>query len=236
MARFHKFDFKGDIQDQDEALRLNPHLGTAMLIKAFGEAALGELDKAQIDLAEGEAAESSPGRAHRLSGDFYRYIGNYDRAIEEYGLAIALSPNSAAGHGDRGICYLKIQQLQNALEDLRKCVDLKPTSTALSYLALVEEQLGDKQKADADILRAFNTTKPISLAYSNRGAIRLSRGDASQALADAKKALLLNPYDGDAYHLLSLISSREGKAEESQKYASQAKKYGYPNAVPRIGW
>jgi tetratricopeptide (TPR) repeat protein len=236
VARFDQFDFTGAIEDIDTALRLNPHLGTAMIIRSYAEVGQGKFAQAEADVHRGVAEESSPRRAHGLAGDFYRYVGNYDRAIEEYGLSVALCPSSAGGHFHRGISYLHIGQLQNALEDLQQAAKLKPTSSVLCYLALIEEELGQKQQADADIKRAFKSSVPTTLAYNNRASIMLKRGNAARAIADAKKALAMNRYDAEAYQLLGEISLRNGDVEASKPYLAEAKKYGYPNTVPRIGW
>jgi Flp pilus assembly protein TadD len=126
--------------------------------------------------------------------------------------------------------------LRNSLEDFQHAAKINPTSTTLSYLALVEDALGDSKGADRDISAALHHSSPTSIVYSNSAVIKFRRGNRAQALPDAKKALEMDQYNADAYVVISAILKAEGKSNEAQENFNKALQYGHPNSIPPPGW
>ncbi len=54
--------------------------------------------------------------------------GEYDRAIESYGKAIAALPSSVAYY-NRGNVYVRLQRYDQAVQDYRKAIELDPQYT-----------------------------------------------------------------------------------------------------------
>ena len=82
---------------------------------------------------------------------------NWDAAITEYSTAIELDPNGGISHtfySNRSACYAGKEDYQNALEDGKKCVELKAdfakgySRVGLAYFKL--GQLEDAKKAYQD--------------------------------------------------------------------------------------
>ena len=236
MAKFHDRDFDGAIKDLNDARRFSPHLGTALIIRSYAEAAKGQVAKAKADAAQGLIEETMPSRGHHLVADLYRYLGNYERAIEEYGKSISINSHANRSYRNRGVSFYRLGQLKNALQDFDENVKLNPTSTALSYRALIEEELGRTADADRDIAAAFRAPSPTTMAYSNRGAIMFKRKKYCEALSDAQKALAMDKYNADAYQLIGNIYKAQKKSKEATQNFQKAKLYGYPGSVPQIGW
>jgi hypothetical protein len=57
----------------------------------------------------------------------------YDRAIVEFGQAIARAPTYAAGYANRGIAYMQTGERVKALDDLRKAAELDPRDAMAQY-------------------------------------------------------------------------------------------------------
>lgn len=236
MAKFYMRDFDGAIDDENSALKIKPDLGTARIIRSYAEAAKGNVALAEADAARGLVEESVPSRGHRLVGDLYRYLGNHERAVEEYGKAISQNALAVNSYRGRGVSYYRLGQLNNALEDFQQAVKLNPASTTLSYLALIEEVLGESKNADRDISAALHQSSPTSIVYSNSAAIKYSRRNLDGALIDAKKSLEMDRYNADAWQLLGTILKAKGNSKEAQVYLDRAREYGYPNSVPPPAW
>ena len=236
LLKLHARDFDGAISDENESLRISPKLGTALIVRAFAEAAKGDIPLAEADAAQGLIEETVPARGHRLVGDLYEYLDNPERAIEEYGKGISLNPLGEHTFRARGIAYYRLGQLQNALEDLQYSVKLNPSATSLSYLALVEAELGDDKNADRDMSFALSSSSPTSFVYSNQAAIMRKRGKLDEALACARKALAMDQYNADAYQVIGEVHKEQGEFQEAQKDFDKAKQYGYPGSAPPPAW
>lgn len=54
-------------------------------------------------------------------------IKQYRSALPLYSEAINLCPDTAAYYGNRAACYIMLNRFEDALEDVRKAVQLDPT-------------------------------------------------------------------------------------------------------------
>lgn len=110
-------------------------------------------------------------------GVAYSELGDYDRAIQDYGKTLELKP------GDR-----------TAIKNLR-IAHIRRAGAATN--------LGDQAAALADYARAIELEPQHPLAYMRRGQLLLTRGDAKAALADLQQAQALDPANKDIATLLS---------------------------------
>jgi tetratricopeptide (TPR) repeat protein len=103
-------------------------------------------------------------------------------------------PTTAAGFSRRGDAYLSRRQVDKALADLNRAVELAPTEPNYLYQR-ARVQLAAKQRraAMADLDAALKL-KPDDLpALVLRGALRLAESDKTQALLDFDAAAKLAP-------------------------------------------
>lgn len=104
-------------------------------------------------------------------GVAYSELGDYDRAIADYGQSLNLAPGDATA-----IRNLRIAHIRRAAAAAR---------------------LGDRAAAQADYDRAITLDPTHPLAYLRRGQLALERGDRAAAIADLTKAQELDPENGD---------------------------------------
>jgi tetratricopeptide (TPR) repeat protein len=135
-------------------------------IEAFGRAILaGDLDPEALAIT------------FNNRGVAYSELGDYDRAIADYGQALTLLP------GDRtAIKNLRIAHIRRAAAAAR---------------------LGEQEPALLDYARAIELEPDHPLAYMRRGQLRLDRGDTEGAVADLTRARELDPDNGDIATLLA---------------------------------
>jgi tetratricopeptide (TPR) repeat protein len=237
MEEFHAGDYSDSVKDATAAVDRNSiDRGLDMLVRALGEQGLGMSSQAEQDVEQGLALEKNPARGHRIAGDYYRLIGDDAQAIEEYNKSISLFPQGTNSYRNRGITYYRQGSLHNGLEDLTAACRSRPSCITLSYKALIEQDLGMQEDADRDIAEAAVVSEPLSLFYSNRGAIEFKRRDLVKALADATKAQTMDNLNADAYQLLGLIYQAQGNSQQAELNFTRAKHLGYPGSSPPAGW
>ncbi len=195
--------------DAEEALRLDPTLAEAHLIRTEVFARRGKPEEARAERSEALATfcqrgiasidkrDYEPGiadlervireapdhlEAHVWCAKGYFFRSDYPNAIKEYTKAIALEPNNKQTYNDRGVVYSQVRDFAAAMSDLDHAIRLDPK---------------------------------FPEAYLNRGAVRLFAGDLAQAAADLSVAIGLDQRSAMAYRLRSVTYDRMGLAAKA---------------------
>lgn len=128
------------------------------------------------------AKEKYNGQAPLKSND-------YDKAIEDLGLAFSLYPEYAEGYCTRAMCYLKKNDLDKALEDANKAIEIKADyPNAYTARAEIYMKKGQNDKALEDANKAIALKADYADAYLVRGKLNQKRQDMVSAKADIQKA------------------------------------------------
>lgn len=106
-------------------------------------------------LEDEDLAERDVPAVYYLLANSYSAIGNHEQAIQDYGVVIELEPNHAWAYNNRCWAYALLRRASRALPDCEEAMRLLPDQPAiLDSRALVYWQLGEKDKARADLARA----------------------------------------------------------------------------------
>ncbi|MGD9510232.1 MAG: tetratricopeptide repeat protein, partial [Geminicoccaceae bacterium] len=119
-------------------------------------------------------------------GVAYSELGDYDRAVSDYGQALALVPGDATAIRNLRIAYIR--------------------------RAAASARLGDRDAAVADYDRAIELEPNHPLAYLRRGQLALERGDRAAAVADLTRARDLDPQNTDVAALLAAAERMPAEA------------------------
>jgi len=114
--------------DLSKALELNPNDIRAYVERALTFRAMGENDKADLDLSAArriDPARASAGRAQPPWTGKERK-GEYDSAIEEYNEAITVAPSFMPALYNRGLAHKARGEYGKALVDFTKACELEP--------------------------------------------------------------------------------------------------------------
>jgi Tfp pilus assembly protein PilF len=127
--------------------------------------------------------------ARRL-GVLYDRLGEPKRALEEYQLALKLTPRDANLLNDIGYYYYNLGKWDKAEEHLRKAI----ASNAKHNRAWVNLglTLGQQRRYD-DSLQAFQHATSEAEAHSNMAFVYATQGKQDEAKAEYRKALALEP-------------------------------------------
>ena len=159
---------------------------------------------------------------YKIGNDYYEQ-GNYEKAIENYNMAILLNPVFSEAYFNRALCHYHLKNYDKAIEDYTKAIELDPRNP------IIYNNRGDAYYRKQDYLNAIKDyDKAISLnknylkAYYNRGLAYASLENYDKAIEDFTKVIELDEKFADAWHLRGLAKEYNGDyagAEEDFKKA-----------------
>ncbi|MCX6778017.1 MAG: tetratricopeptide repeat protein [Candidatus Micrarchaeota archaeon] len=163
-------------------------------------------DSEDYDDSGGEE-ESSPtdSRTYYHRGNDYYEKNDFDKAIENYNMAIVLNPNFAEAYFNRGLCYYNKKNYDRAIKDYDKSAELDPRNPIIYNNrgdAYYRKQ--DFEHAIADYDKALSLNDKYLKAFYNRGLAYACQQDYERAVEDFNKVIELNPEFSEAYHIRGL--------------------------------
>ncbi len=199
------------------------HSGESYLEDAQGLMDNGELAEALAKIQEILDLAPNYSEAYVYQGLIYEMMEEPDLAMEAYGKAIDLDPNSFDAYNNRGwVNKTLLGQYEQAIVEYNKAIELRPDYVN-AYLnrAFCYANLGEYEKALADGNKAIELEPDNAYAYLDRAFTYESLGQYEKALADYNKAIELEPDNVDAY--LYRGFTYESLAEHEQALADYNK-------------
>jgi tetratricopeptide (TPR) repeat protein len=135
---------------------------------------------------------------HRAA--IYFHMGEYDKAIQEYGKALELDPAYFPAYYDRGLAYAQRQQYAEASADFSQVIALNPQHADAYYnrgLIYARQNAFAEALADYDQALAHHPEDP--LVYNSRGNVHYNTKDYARAIADYDQAIQHDATYADAY-------------------------------------
>lgn len=133
---------------------------------------------------------------------------NYEEAVNEYKLAIALDENNSVVYSNLAAAYNYLQQHEKAIEACMKAIELDEqdavayNNRGFAYLSVAQKtkEHEDYAKAIGDYDRAVELNPHNSTAYNNRGYAYDELGEYNLAIDDYVKAIAAEPEDATSYN------------------------------------
>jgi Zn-dependent membrane protease YugP/Flp pilus assembly protein TadD len=164
MARYHAGDLAGAMALIDEALRQDPGLAFAHHNRAVVLSFLGRGPEALASIesllaCRPEEVEPLAGLADLwyLRGTLRLDQGDYEGAIDDLSRALTLDPaEPAVLLSNRGLAWIKLGQLDRALQDTDEALALSPDdAVAYNNRGVIYRDQGHLEQAEADLRRAI---------------------------------------------------------------------------------
>jgi Zn-dependent membrane protease YugP/Flp pilus assembly protein TadD len=164
MARFQAGDLAGAIALIDEALRQDPGLASAHYNRAVVLSFQGRRPEALASIDAMFAcrpAEVEPligiADSWYLRGTLRLDQGDYQGAIDDLSQAFNLEPSEPATLlCNRGLAWLRLGQLDRALQDTNDALALAPAdAVAYNNRGVIHRELGDLEHSESDLRRAI---------------------------------------------------------------------------------
>ena len=156
--------------------------------------------------------------AHRLRGDIYCKIENYEKTYEDYAIALKLSPNDPEIYIDRAQIYFDLKQYLKAESDYRQALKIDE-SLVIPYAGLGRNYINQKKYNEAE--KVLNQVIKLSPDYSD--------GYYFRALAYFEQ----NKYDEaieDIFHCFQLDDTDEGVSSLFINYSEK----NYPLSFSKV--
>jgi tetratricopeptide (TPR) repeat protein len=187
------------------ALRLNPnqkevHFGLGQVL-----AAQSQLSEARSELEEALRSEPRNGEYHSEYGCVLERLGQKDEAGTEHLTALRLAPKSGRNHYEYAMFLFRQDKLDQAIPEFETALKYNPNHPEAHYhLGRALFVKGDLEGAKLHYLETARLD-PKAPVHSGLGAVYFRLGQTSQAIAQFKEALRLNPNDAEAAENLRFV-------------------------------
>jgi serine/threonine-protein kinase len=216
-------DIDNAIAEFSQAVKIDPNY-------ALGYAALGRaywsgfkqfyrendwIDKAFRNCDKALALNPDLVEGHVCLGNVYNGTGRYDKAVDEFQLAVKSEPSNEDALRGLADTYTNLGNLAGAEATYKKAVALQPNYWAV-YGWLGEFYFNQTRYADAAqaFLKATQLAPNNYLEYSDLGAAYLSQGLYHDAMEAFKRSIALRP-SADAYNGLGYVYTLMGRFPEA---------------------
>lgn len=215
-------EFKYEMTDIDEAIRINPKNIAAYTTHALFSSPLlpdiNDINKAIILKPDEAALYILRGAHYLITGNFKKLDGKegvtekiFSRALENYNRAIELSPQNALAYINRAVCYENLGENNKSLADYNKAIEIDPNNKDI-YKARSEffAKQDDPANAlkDQEISMKLDEENQTGFDYVDLGDSYKENGNYLQAIESYTKAFELAPQFAFADHRLPAYKAR----------------------------
>ena len=154
-------------------------------------------------------------------GVLYVQLAEYEKAQADFEKAYALDPSQSLSTAAQGLAALQQNDLSRALTGVQEKLTCKPADPILLYLQAdilaqqgVEPGSSEFESALRSAKKAVTLRPALEPAHSVLGKLYLQAGKYSEAAAQCRKALEIDPKDQTAlYHLIRALRKTDQRTE-----------------------
>ena len=148
--------------------------------------------------------------AFKNRGNAYDDKGDYQQAIEDYGQALAITPQDAEAFNSRGATFTALGEYERAIADFDQAARLNPNGPrAFGNRCFAKALLGQLDAALADCDEALRL-KPGNAALASRAFVHLKARRIDAAITDYNAHLASRPEDPYALYARGLARYLKG--------------------------
>jgi len=146
--------------------------------------------------------------------------------------AVQACPLSFRAWANRAVTRLRDGDVEGALSDLGRSIDLEPRVARTHYdRGTARIRAGAYADAVTDFDRALSIDPGYAMAYNNRGVARHLLGDRNRALADYERALEIDATLAQAHFNAGRVYDELGYEQQALDRIRRAASLGSPEAV-----
>ena len=134
-------------------------------------------------------------------GFAYGTLGQWQKAIDYFSLAIGINPNYSDAYINRGNAYGNLGKWDQSVADYSRAIKIDPKYvTAWSDRGIAYGNLGQLNKAIADFSKAIEIDPKKAIAWSNLGVAYWKLGQWDKSIANYSKAIEIDPKNTTVYY------------------------------------
>ena len=159
--------------------------------------------------------KNKPEVYHFLKGNIEQILGQYDKALKSYNMALKYNPNHIRALNNRGIIKQTIEDFEGALSDYNKVIDFEIQNYHIyKNRGTVRINLGDFAGAIDDFGLALEHEHNNEI-YNLRGNAYLILEDAENALADFEQYYTNGYVEPDIFTLIGINFGQKNNFEKA---------------------
>jgi tetratricopeptide (TPR) repeat protein len=241
-AYLHHKQFERALADVEEALRLNPQLGDAWMVRATLRVELGNYREALADVQRRLQMEPPEPLALLTRGNLHAQLGELESALVDFTDFLRQRPGTVLALRARAGSYARLHRFEEALADLQEALGADPTKPdAWLDRGHVYHKQGNYPAALADYQKALELG-PTEARIYNQYAWLLAAcpqpeyRDGVRAVELARRGCeLTNWRDANILDTLASAYAECGQFDEAVVWASKALELAEPELKEAVG-
>jgi Flp pilus assembly protein TadD len=161
-----------------------------------------------------------------FAGNFLVHHGRAKEAFEFFQKALALEPGSAAFHKGLGTAYYQTKQLNEAITQFRKALEIDPNFTNAAevhnLLGYCLFQTGRLNEAILQYQKAVEIEPDFAEVHNNLGFSLFQAGRTNEAITHFQRAVEIQPDSADAHNNLGYVLRQTGRVDEAMVHFRKA--------------
>jgi len=199
-----------------EAIRLDPTLIQANLVRAESSLSLGEFASAEEDLKKISKQYADSSKYYLAHGNLMDATSRTSEALADFDKAISLDLKNVEARVNRGAVYYKLHTYPLARVDFEAAIKLNPTQPeALNNLGLIATRNKAWNEALFFFDRILNSNPGDPLALNNKGYVLIQTNALQEAKKLIERALDAQPENGYALRNLGLYYQKNNEPEKA---------------------
>ncbi len=149
-------------------------------------------------------------------GIAYTFNRDWDRALDDFTMALSIGPPSAGVYADRGMVYGFVNQPEKALADFSGAIRLDPENVkALFNRGVTYGNMGQNREAIADFTKVLAMEPSYASAYSALTTLLMEEKKYDTCLILAEQGIRLEPDRPELYAILGNCEFETGQTDKA---------------------
>ncbi|NIJ54126.1 tetratricopeptide repeat protein [Dyadobacter arcticus] len=197
-----------------QAIKIDPSLAQANLVRAEAALSLSKLNEAKVDLDLIQKRYTDSTYFHLLQGNLYVAKGSPDQAVAAFDQALTLDKGNIEAYVNRGAVYYSLSSFPAAKIDFLNALQLDPNQPqALNNLGLIYLRERNWKEALDHFDKVLNLDPSDAFALNNKGYALLQTGSSEKAKELIERSLEKRPENGYALRNLGIYYQQKGQLE-----------------------
>jgi len=195
IARAHYYhytlkNYEKAIEDYNMILKINPEYDYVYTEKANCKLGLNDKEGAIKELSNSILWKNDVPSLHKLRAEIYISLKMYEEAIDDYTLALLLSPFEVDCYLSRAILYSKIDDPVNAISDYQQYIKYEADEpTAYNNLAYAYMSIEEFDLAEFNFNQALKYNKYHFDSYIGLSILSFRQGKTKASISNMTKAI-----------------------------------------------
>jgi type IV pilus assembly protein PilF len=201
-------------QDPKKASELNAQLGLGYLKQ-------GDFERAEKKLEKALSYDSDNVEAHHYKAELYRRLAQYEKAEEEYKIALDLDPKNATVLNNYGVYLCDRQEYEKAIAHFDTIIQdpfYREKAAAYENIGLCQVRQGNLQKAEAAFTEALRIDPNMASSIINLAQMRYDGGRMADAYDLFRRYIKLAQHTPESLWLGILMEHDRGAKNTVASY------------------